>query len=222
MQQERLSTYRLIKTLALPGVPKDLTFEQIVEKVTAHYNLKPSVIIKCFEFNTRVQKEGESVAEFVAALRKITEHCEFGTFLDDLLRDCLVCGVLDKKVQHGFRQESKLTYKQAFDMATAAEAARKDAKRLQEHREETRSPETEEKPTPVNRVTKNASRTDGRGKTECHRCGGKHPAAHCKFKDYECHFCKKKGHLAAVCRKKKKLAARSEPKREQAHHITDN
>ena len=62
------STYRLIKTLALPGVPKDLTFEQIVEKVTAHYNPKPSVIIKRFEFNTRVQKEGESVAEFVAAL----------------------------------------------------------------------------------------------------------------------------------------------------------
>ena len=122
------STYRLIKTLALPGVPKDFTFEQIVKKVTAHYNPKPFVIIKRFEFNTRVQKEGESVAEFVVALRKITEHCEFGTFLDNLLRDRLVCGVFDKKVQHRFLQESKLTYKQALDMALAAEAARKDAK----------------------------------------------------------------------------------------------
>ena len=36
------STYRLIKTLSLPGGPKDFTFEQIVEKVTAHYNPKPS------------------------------------------------------------------------------------------------------------------------------------------------------------------------------------
>ena len=92
------------------------------------------MIIKRFEFNTRVQKEGESVAEFVAALRKITEHCEFGTFLDGLLRDRLVCGVLDKKVQHRFFQESKLTYKQAFDLAIVAEAAHKDAKRLQQHR----------------------------------------------------------------------------------------
>ena len=82
------STYRLIKTLALPGVPKDLTFEEIVEKVAAHYNPKPSVIMKRFEFNTRVQKEGESIAEFVVALRKIIEHCEFGTFLDDLFCDC--------------------------------------------------------------------------------------------------------------------------------------
>ena len=41
-------------------------------------------------------------------------HCEFGTFLDDLLRDRLVCRVLDKEVQHCFLQESELTYKQAF------------------------------------------------------------------------------------------------------------
>ena len=49
------STYHLIQTLALPGVPKHFTFEQIVEKITAHYNPKP-VIITRFEFNTRVQK----------------------------------------------------------------------------------------------------------------------------------------------------------------------
>ena len=214
------STYRLIKTLALPGVPKDFTFEQIVKKVTAHYNPKSFVIIKRFEFNTRVQKEGESVAKFVAVLRKITEHCEFGTSLDGLLCDRLVCSIFDKKVQHRFLQESKLTYKQALDMALAVEGACKDAKRLQDHREEaraveTRSSEMEEKSTTVNRVTRNAPRNDGHGKTECHRCGGKHPAARCKFKDYECHYCKKKGHLASVCRKKKRAAAtRSEPKRE--------
>ena len=47
-------------------------------------------------------------------------------------------------------------------MALAAEAARKDAKCLQDHREEARSVETqptemEEKSAAVNRVTKNAS-----------------------------------------------------------------
>ena len=99
----------------------------------------------------------------------------------------------------------KLTYKQALDMALAAEAARNDAKRLQDHREEVRSAEarpteTEEKSAALNRVTRNTPRTDSHGKTECHRCGGKHPAACCKFKDYECHYCKKKGHLASVCR----------------------
>lgn len=119
----------MIKTLALPGVPKGLTFEQIVENVTAHYNPKPSVIIKDFEFNTRVQTEGESVVEFVTALRKIMEHYGFGTFLDDLFHDHLVCGVLDEKVQHCFLQDSKLTYKHLtwYGMALAAEAAQNNA-----------------------------------------------------------------------------------------------
>ena len=36
-------TYRLIKTLSLPGNPKDLTFEEIVEKVKSHFNPKPCI-----------------------------------------------------------------------------------------------------------------------------------------------------------------------------------
>ena len=102
------STYRLIKTLALPGTPKELTFEQ----------------------NTRKQ-EGESVAEYVAALRKIAEHCEYPVaILNDLLRDQLVCGISDKHVQQRFLQEAKLLYDEALSKALAAETALKDSKRL--------------------------------------------------------------------------------------------
>ena len=39
-----------------------------------------------------------------------------------------------------------------------------------------------------------------------YRCGGKHDASKCRFKEYECHYCKKRGHLASVCRKKAKDA----------------
>ena len=60
------------------------------------------------------------------AIRKITEY---GTFLNYMLRDHLVCGILNKKVQCCFLQESEVS---ALDMALAAEAAAKDAKRLKE------------------------------------------------------------------------------------------
>ena len=64
------ATYRLIKTLALPGTPRELTFAELVETVKNHFQPKPSPIIKRFEFNTRCQNEGESVVSFVTALRK--------------------------------------------------------------------------------------------------------------------------------------------------------
>ena len=124
------TTYRLVKTLAIPGKPTDLPFAEIVKKVKNHFNPKPSPIIKRFEFNTRKQKANETVSEYVAALRQIAEYCEYGATLDAMLRDRLVCGIADKRVQDGYLREAKLSYKEALEMALAAETTEKDSQRL--------------------------------------------------------------------------------------------
>ena len=41
------------------------------------------------EFNNRFRNEGESVADFVAALRNLAEHCEYKDTLEMMLRDRL-------------------------------------------------------------------------------------------------------------------------------------
>ena len=62
------STYRLIRTLVSPDKVTDFT---LVEKARAHFNPKPSPIVKRYEFNTRRQGESEAVATYVAELRKM-------------------------------------------------------------------------------------------------------------------------------------------------------
>ena len=57
------STYRLTKTLASPARVTELSFEELVEKASAHFGPKPSPIVKRYESNTRVQGEGESIAQ---------------------------------------------------------------------------------------------------------------------------------------------------------------
>ena len=37
--------------------------------------------------------EGESIANYVAALKQIAKYREYGNTLNMMLRDCLVCGV---------------------------------------------------------------------------------------------------------------------------------
>lgn len=57
----------------------------------SHYEPKLIVIIECFHFHRCNQASGESVAEYVAELHQLTTHCQFGEYLDEALRDRLMC-----------------------------------------------------------------------------------------------------------------------------------
>ena len=39
------------------------------------------------------------MADFVAELRALAEFCNYGETLNDMLRDCIVCGVRDERIQ---------------------------------------------------------------------------------------------------------------------------
>ena len=124
-------TYQLIRNLVAPRKPTDCDFRELVDMVQAHHRPKLSVIVQRFTFNTRVQKEGETIADFVAELRRLTEHCDFGATLNDMLRDRIVCGIRDASLQRRLLAEPELTFKKAFDLCQAAESAAKNARELQ-------------------------------------------------------------------------------------------
>ena len=64
----------------------------------AHREPTPSVIVQRYQFNSRQRSTSETVAEYVAALCKLAEHCNFGDTLDEMLRDRLVCGITNAAV----------------------------------------------------------------------------------------------------------------------------
>jgi len=77
----------------------DATFKDIVKLLTEHYQPKPSRVVQCYLFNSRGHK-GESTAIYIAELKHLSEHCEFGDTLEDILCDCLVRGINDSCIQH--------------------------------------------------------------------------------------------------------------------------
>ena len=50
-------------------------------------------IVQCFHLNYRVRQSNETIATFVAELRKLSEFCYFGDKLDKMLRDRIVRGI---------------------------------------------------------------------------------------------------------------------------------
>ena len=86
-------------------------------------------IAECFRFHNRSQCSGESVAQFAAELRRLAVHCRFEAFLDDALRDRFVCGLKSTGAQKKLLSEKKkLTFQQAIEIATLAEAVEADVK----------------------------------------------------------------------------------------------
>ena len=71
-------TFNLLRDLLQPVKPGSKTYEEIVDILTNHLSHKPLVIAERFRFHKRGQEEGESDTMFMAARRKLAEHCEFG------------------------------------------------------------------------------------------------------------------------------------------------
>ena len=125
------ATYKLIKNLLASAKPSDTSFKDIVKLLTEHYQPKPSRVVQCYLFNSCVRKQGESVATYVAELKRLFEHCEFAATLNDMLCDRLACGINDSRIQRRLLAEPVLNYKKAYELALALEAAEKSAQDLQ-------------------------------------------------------------------------------------------
>ena len=68
---------------------------------------------------------------YVAELRKLATHYNFGGNLNEALRDKLVFGLRNMQIQKRLLSEAKLKYSKAVEIAVAMETAIRDASELQ-------------------------------------------------------------------------------------------
>ncbi|XP_061883310.1 uncharacterized protein K02A2.6-like isoform X1 [Entelurus aequoreus] len=210
-------TYKLIRNLATPRKPGEIPYDDLVTLVGNHHNPKPSVIVQRFKFHSYFRRQGQSVANFVAELRQLSEHCDFGAVLDDMLRDRLVCGINNDATQRRLLGETPpLTFKKALEISQGMEMAANNAKDIQKGHGGAQT-------AAVHHVRRETGKHER--KVECFRCGGGHYANDCKFKDVVCHACNKKGHLAKKCRSSKGKGKPGLGKMQQAqaatHHLDE-
>ena len=55
----------------------------------------------------------------------MSEHCEYGQILDEMIRDRIVCRIADDRIQRRLLSESDLTLKKAVEISLAIELAAK-------------------------------------------------------------------------------------------------
>ncbi len=199
-------TYQLIRALVQPAKPGEKSFAQLVELLKEHFTPRPSEIVQRFKFHSRNRRHGESVAVYVAELRRLTEGCNFGTSLQSMLRDRMVCGIGDEHMQKKLLSETALTFNIALKIVTAVETADKNLHDIHGDRAFQGQ---------VHSLTQRGQRRSDRGSSSrdekqgnnaearkpCFRCGKtNHNPNNCFYKNEKCHKCGKKGHIAKVCK----------------------
>ena len=176
-------TYGVLRGLS-DNKPRDKTFAELVTLMRGHLHPAPNEIAERFMFYSRERRDTESISQYIVELRKLTEHCNFGDRVNEQIRDRLVCGVKNEKIQQKLLSEKGLNLDRALEIVISMEAAVRYTKEISGRK-------TEEHSMQMNKFEQR----------ECYRCGSTfHLADSCPFKSKECFACKKIGHTRRKCR----------------------
>ena len=205
--------YDVLSDLCSPTVHSEKTYDELSTILKDHFAPRKLVIAERYRFHNCTQRDGESVSEFAANLKRLASTCQFGAALNEALRDRLVCGLRSREIQKKLLTE-EYTFADALKNALSYEVAEKDiatfshdgsasvnkvtAKQRQgfQHPKQNKpSGKAQRKPSPP---------SNGNGTSECLSCGKSgHPRSQCKFRSYTCHTCGKVGHISDACKGKK-------------------
>lgn len=95
--------YELLRRLISPALPQTFKNNELVDLLKTYYEPKPLFIAERFHLHRRNHGEGESIAGYIMAeLRSLSTHCEFKTYLNDALRDRLVCEIRSESMQDDY------------------------------------------------------------------------------------------------------------------------
>ena len=177
-------------------------FDDAVQHLAAHFELRPSLIYERAVFTRRVQSSTESVGQFVAELRELASKCGFDADqLEERVRDQFVAWLYDAKMRERLLQEADTsTLQHMVQLASTLERSSREGPALGERQ-------------PVNRVNARGRRSSTSSSTSastsssrvCFNCGGdghlpKSPQ--CPAVGKKCRKCGKLDHFAKVCKGK--------------------
>lgn len=161
-----------------------------VEKVLAAFEgfctPKVNEVYERYKFNRRMQKEGESFDSFLAEIQKLIKTCAYEDQEDKILRNMIVLGIADHKLQEKLLGIEALDSHKAIEACRVAELTRSQTREVQ--REGTEQMDV------VN--------YRGRSENKCNKFSYSHEPGRCPAYGKQCHKCGKANHFTAACKGK--------------------
>ena len=129
MGTDGYSVYRTIKK-----DQTDTTLAAALTRLEKHYvPQKNNVTYERHKFRQRKQGSQESIDDFITTLRTLARECKFGQLEDEAIRDQLVEGTNEMRVQERLLAEKDLKLDKAIQIARSVELAKEQVKGLKKN-----------------------------------------------------------------------------------------
>ena len=166
-----------------------------------------------YRFRQRSQQEGESIKQFVLALRQLATNCRFGDLHDQMLRDQIIEKTTSADIRKKLLMErpDTLQLSRAVQIACQIETAKREAQQITGA---TAKPQSMDSIQKVSKGFRPAPKSDSKEESPflqrilsralfCSNCGWRNHRAgspNCPAIGQICRLCKKKNHYARCCR----------------------
>jgi hypothetical protein len=207
-------------------------YTEVIKKFENYFIPKKNITFFRHQFFTRNQLAGETIDQFVTDLKNKSKDCEFGMLREELIKDRLVCGILNSHMKERLLREEDLTLDRALDICHAAEISTQQLQGMENNQQDAagvhvmnRSSKFKTKTTTLNNSgahpgnrnyggkQKYCNNFSSKGKSEtqhfmnsknkCKHCGTKHAYRNCPAYGVTCFNCNRKNHYSKVCTRKR-------------------
>ena len=188
------------------------TYAAAVTTLEEIYEKPKSEIFSRHLLQTRKQNPGESLDQFLHALKILAKDCKFSAvsaadYKAESIRDSFINGLSSGYIRQRLFELKDLNLQTAFENARSLEMAHKhagsymDSHHVVAHASKTYDSELESIHTFSKKEEEFESSVTASVKQKCYFCGfDRHPRNKCPAKDATCNLCSKTGHWARCCR----------------------
>jgi hypothetical protein len=119
-------TYKSLRDLCHPVIPKNKPFEELCELLRKQYSPQVAIFRERATFYNARQNAGETCTVWYGRLKKLSVDCKFGENLESILVDKFITGLRPGQVLDRLCEENEtLTLERALDIAVNKECALK-------------------------------------------------------------------------------------------------
>ncbi|XP_031344038.1 uncharacterized protein LOC116171379 isoform X2 [Photinus pyralis] len=183
--------YKIMKNLCYPEKPFNKTYAALCTLLEDQFKQKVSLFRKRIIFDNLRQGE-ETINEWYVKVRRAAAECEFGTLLDERIKDKFVVGLKPGAVLNRMCEEKPTkSIAELVEVALAKEAALRESRSVEVHQVRKAKEDS----------TSKRWQVQDRKKFDKSRCTVEEKKSE---EQYVCAKCKTKGHIAAACKRKVK------------------